>query len=665
MSETERTPMIDETIQPPNTVDRLADLQLTADFIRRDAFEVIKVAQNGHVGGSSSSVELLTALYFGGHFNFEPDNPQNANRDRVLIRGHEGPVRYPIFSMLGYIDREELWTYRQLGSRLQGHEDMCETPGVDITPSGSLGMLLSYGVGAAIAAKENNRTNRAVVFLGDGEEQEGNVSEAARHASSLGLDNLVCIIDKNAKQLSRPTQQSDGGSNLKNIWEGYGWDVLVIEDGHNLDEIMGVYAQLRDIRKPTAVIAHTVKGYGIEGSEDHFSGYHTLSAMPDRSLLDAAIKRLDERLETKGSTAAVQEMARMLVRSPSLTEQRPPVATDIFDIRFNGSGIFNMEDGQSSYFAELSNRIQSKENTAPFYVLTPDLLRTDVVDEIGFDNFVIRYIDTGLREQHTIAMAHGISVSDPEARIYVCYGDAFLFRAADQMNAAATGGSSMLVAGENAGLFQGQNGKTHQSIGQPGALMQIPEATVLEPADVHDLYNVFSDSLLKNDAFTYVRLHRGSMGILDRAQKDIRNTDAYAVYLPDKAARLVIAASGFMVENAVAAAKSLEVQHGLPTSVINVVNQKSLRRSLPELLDNNSPVVTVYNGAPHTLQANVSAAILSSPDIPRPQFIAGLGFEGGTSGSVADLIRHYGLDVNGIQGFALRSLAKYGKGGHA
>ena len=118
-------------------------LQLVADFLRKDALEVITAANNGHIGGSLSSVELLTAMYFGGRFNFDPDDPDNPNRDRVLIRGHEGPIRYPIFSLLGYIDRDELGTYRQLGSRLQGHEDMHETPGVDITPSGSLGMLLS------------------------------------------------------------------------------------------------------------------------------------------------------------------------------------------------------------------------------------------------------------------------------------------------------------------------------------------------------------------------------------------------------------------------------------------------------------------------------------------------------------------------------------------
>jgi transketolase len=118
---------------------------------------------------------------------------------------------------------------------------MYKVPGVDITPSGSLGMLLSYGVGSAIESKNKGQKNNIIVFLGDGEEQEGNVSEAARHAASLGLENLICIIDKNGKQLSRPTKESDSKSDLETVWRGYGWNVEIIKDGHNINEILTVY----------------------------------------------------------------------------------------------------------------------------------------------------------------------------------------------------------------------------------------------------------------------------------------------------------------------------------------------------------------------------------------------------------------------------------------
>lgn len=129
----------DETLS--NT--RLENLRNISDTVRAKAFETVLEAQNGHLGGCSSSVELMTTLYFGGYLEYDPTNCKNPNRDVVLIRGHEGPLRYSVFSIIGFIEEEDLHTYRRFGSKLQGHEDMFKTPGVDISPNGSLGMLLS------------------------------------------------------------------------------------------------------------------------------------------------------------------------------------------------------------------------------------------------------------------------------------------------------------------------------------------------------------------------------------------------------------------------------------------------------------------------------------------------------------------------------------------
>ena len=170
--------------------------------VRADMFNLIKNSKSGHLGGCSSSTEMMVSLYFAGLLNYDVKNPFDEKRDNVLVRGHLGPLRYKIFSMLGWVDEKELKNYRKLGSILQGHESMDLVPGVDITPSGSLGMLLSYGVGSAISSKTQKKDSKTYVFLGDGEEQEGNVSEAARHASKLGLDNLICIIDKNKNYIN-------------------------------------------------------------------------------------------------------------------------------------------------------------------------------------------------------------------------------------------------------------------------------------------------------------------------------------------------------------------------------------------------------------------------------------------------------------------------------
>lgn len=640
-----------------NNEERIEKLEKIAKYVRTKALGAILDANNGHIGGNLSSVELLTSLYFGGQFNFDSTNSKNPNRDRVLIRGHEGPLRYTIFSLLGYIKPEELKTYRSLGSRLQGHEDMFETPGVDITPSGSLGMLLSYGVGSCISNKDNGINSKTIVFLGDGEEQEGNVSEAARNAATQGLDNLICILDQNQKQLSRPTKDSDGNSDVKKIWEGYGWNVLEIENGNDIKQVMQTYDKLKDIEKPTMVIAHTTKGLGVVGAKEHFSGYHTLSAVKDKNIVKKSFNEMcDDLKENNLSHKTVSPIAIDLVSVPRTKEGKiQQVDKSIYDIKTNQTGI-SMEDAKEQFILQLKNNLIKSNNKGQFYFVTPDLLRSDIVNNVGFKDFC-HYIDTGIREQHAIAMCHGISVENPDARIYVCYGDAFVYRALDQINAAAIGKSNIAIIGENSGIFQGQNGKTHQSVGQPAGLMSIPELNFYEPADSVDLFNVLSKVFTENKGVSYIRTHRGNVSI-ERNNSDMNNVGAYFVHQSDKEPKLVLVSMGYMAENAVLAAKELETEYNIPTNVINVINPKEFSKYAPLLLKNNAPIITLYNGSPIVLSQNISNTILTSSDIPRPEFIYAHGFKNGTSGTVSDLIKHYNFDKEGIKKLSLTRLKK-------
>lgn len=636
---------------------RIKDLLEISDYVRRDAFELIRHARTGHIGGSSSSVELLVALYFGGEFIFDNSDSKSEARDRVLIRGHEGPVRYPIFSLMGYMDKSELATYRQYGSRLQGHEDMHAAPGIDITPSGSLGMLLSYGVGAAVEIKESGRDNNIIVYLGDGEEQEGNVSEAARHATTLPLDNLICVIDKNGKQLSRPTTDADGSTDLAKIWEGYGWDVLTIENGHDIPSILNAYKNAKESTRPVCIIANTIKGYGIAGAEDHYSGYHTISAT-DKGALDASIDRLNAKLEISGAEERVPAKAHTLVREPRRSlEVISSYSDEAYRLTYEGDEECNLDDARDQFYKDLGARIVAIANTAPFYMLSPDFLKVTDADELEVEKYA-RFYNTGIREQHTIAMAHGISVTNPYARILVHYWDSFAFRAMDQMNAAAQGGSSMLITGANAGLFQERNGGTHQSVGQPGGLLQIPGLTMYEPADARDLYNVFSYALTVNKGINFARLHARTLKPLERNAVDAKNIDAYITYTSDKNPEITFTASGAPVKNSIEAAHILEIEHDISASVINVINQDTLDQSLQGKLHEGVPVITVYNGNPRILQSSVARAILSSEEIAKPSQVTGLGFEYGTTGKIDELERHMGIDAESLVREALKKVRR-------
>lgn len=637
-----------------NNNERIKKLKDIASYVRTTALETIINAHNGHIGGNMSSVELLTALYFGGIFNFDPNNPKNENRDRVLIRGHEGPLRYTIFSLLGYINQNELKGYRTLGSRLHGHEDMNETPGVDITPSGSLGMLLSYGVGSAVANKDKGINSKTIVFLGDGEEQEGNISEAARHATTLGLNNLICIIDKNKKQLSRPTIESDG-HDIKKIWEGYGWHVIEIKNGHDIKEILEKYKKTKDADKPILIIANTIKGYGVKGAGDHYSGYHTYSSVFNKQDVIDSYHEMQKKIEIDNiNYDYISKIALELISKPSFEVKYNKVDSKIFDISTKESSV-SPQEAHEKYLLELKKRI-NKDSFSNIYYVTPDLYRKPEVEELGYRDFM-HFIDVGIREQHAIGMCHGISVENPDARICVCFGDAFVYRAMDQINAACMGGSNMTIVGVWPGIQGAQNGKTHQTIGQSGALMSIPELKFYEPADAIDLYNIFSKIFSENKGVNYIRLSKKKIN-LERNKEDMHNIGAYFVHKESEKPDVLIISSGFTVENCVIAARQLKTEYNISANVINIVSPKAFDLYAPKLISNNSPILAVYNGSPKVLSHYISNAIIANNDIPRPKSFFSHGFEIGTTGSMDDLIKYYGFDVDSIKNKTLKLVRK-------
>ncbi len=618
----------------------LSDL---ANRLRASAFDTILQAGHGHLGASSSSVELMTALYFGGILHYNPKDSNDQLRDRVYVRGHIGPLRYSIFALLGWIDYKELKTYRQYGTRLKGHESMHSTPGVDITPSGSLGMLLSYGAGAAYVTKQLGLEAKHFVFLGDGEEQEGNVSEAARHIASLGLDNLVCILDKNNKQLSRPTNEVDV-ADIGMVWKGYGWDVLEIEDGHDISAIQETLRTAISNERPTFVIAKTVKGKGIEGAEKHFSGYHTLSACQDRTVVQDAVGETINSLSSEDMSILTSHLATVGVRGSKPDLSHTKLRKYNIPIPVSPDDNINLDDSQVRYFKNLVSVV--KEQGMPFFFMTPDLVQKPVVQLAGLDK-ATGFIDTGIREQHAIAMAHGMSQINPNARIFINYFDAFLYRASDQLNAAAQGKSRIIILSEMSGLTQGQNGETHQSSGQPAIPLYMPGVTFFEPGDVQDLYNILNHCFSENPGIVIIRSHRADIQPFERNPEDQRNISSYRVFDTDYEPKLVMVGSGYVLGGLIQAAKQLETEFGLPTRVVNVVNPKELSSDFVSLLGDEKPVLTAYNGNPAVLQAAVAQAVMSCNG-PRPSIIKGHGFYFGDTGRIDELTRAYRFDCDGI-----------------
>ncbi len=252
----------------------MTDLAQRAHDMRVDIVSMIAEAGSGHPGGSLSCVEILTALYFGGVLQYDPTNPTWSCRDRfILAKGHAAPTLYAALAYAGYFPREELMTLRKLGSRLQGHPDSNQVPGVEIS-TGSLGQGLSIACGVALGLRLNESPQTVFTLLGDGECQEGQVWEAAMFAAHQSLDNLVAVVDRNGLQIDGSLEDVCDPGDLNAKFIAFGWDVSDV-DGHDINALIETLSAAKADRsgKPHVIIARTIKGCGVSFMENEV-GWH-------------------------------------------------------------------------------------------------------------------------------------------------------------------------------------------------------------------------------------------------------------------------------------------------------------------------------------------------------------------------------------------------------
>ncbi len=273
----------------------MTELERRANEMRRDIVSMIAEAGSGHPGGSLSCVDILAALYFGGVLEHDPADPQKAGRDRFfLAKGHAAPALYAALAQAGYFPREELSTLRKLGTRLQGHPDSNQLPGVEVS-TGSLGQGLSIAAGCAAGLALDGDRSAVFALLGDGECEEGQVWEAAMFAAHRRLDNLTAIVDRNGLQIDGRTSEVCDPGDLGAKFAAFGWDVRTV-DGHDLEALVDVLSACKAERagRPHALIAHTVKGKGVSFMEDQ-AGWH--GKAPNAEQLEAALAELVDACE--------------------------------------------------------------------------------------------------------------------------------------------------------------------------------------------------------------------------------------------------------------------------------------------------------------------------------------------------------------------------------
>ena len=250
----------------------MTDTITMAKKIRWNIVKMLSEAGSGHPGGSLSIADILSVLYFD-EMRIDPQRPTWHDRDRlVLSKGHAAPALYAALSLRGYFPTEELLTLRKLGSHLQGHPDMKKTPGVDMS-TGSLGQGLSAACGMAMAGRLDHKDYRIYAILGDGENQEGEIWEAAMFAAHYKLDKLTAFLDHNGLQIDGQTCDVLNPEPLDEKWQSFGWHVQVI-NGHDHQAIKAAINSAKEvIDKPSMIICNTIKGKGVSFMENQ-AGWH-------------------------------------------------------------------------------------------------------------------------------------------------------------------------------------------------------------------------------------------------------------------------------------------------------------------------------------------------------------------------------------------------------
>ena len=263
-----------------------------AEINRRRLIEVVYNAKAGHIGGDLSCLNVMTALYFD-IMNVSPADVKNPDRDRfVLSKGHCVEALYVTLEAKGFLKKEITDTLGKFGSILSGHPTI-EVPGIEVN-TGALGHGLSIGVGMALAAKMDKRNYKTFVMMGDGEQGDGSIYEAAMAGSNYQLDNLVAIIDRNHLQISGDTEDVMKIESVYDRWTAFGWDVKEI-NGDCMDEILNAFQNIDYTNgKPHLIVSHTTKGYGISYMENLAKWHH---GMPNAEQYQQAIEEITARIE--------------------------------------------------------------------------------------------------------------------------------------------------------------------------------------------------------------------------------------------------------------------------------------------------------------------------------------------------------------------------------
>jgi transketolase len=642
----------------------IEQLKDAANLMRGYDLVTLCAAGSGHAGGTLSIMDITAALYL--HVaQHDPKNPNWPDRDRIIwSAGHKAPALYIGLAFAGFCDIDDVVTLRKLHSRFQGHPHWSKLPGVEVS-SGSLGQGLSIAVGMALSARLDEKKHKIFCLMGDGEQQEGQVWEAAMEAGHFHLDNIIAVIDTNRLQIDGWVKDVMEVQPLDEKYAAFGWEVLHV-DGHDMNQLVAAFAKARAVvGKPVVILADTVKGKGVSFMEN-VAGWH--GKTPNREELNAALKELGlteripvEMLVNKAKSYQADIDRELEAKMPKFSRDFWWNSGDAMKVKMEptrkGFGQSLAENGDDERIVCLGLDISGSITISDFYAGKPERKK--------------RWMSLGIAEQSATAAAVGFA-REGKLPVIGSYATFSAARNLDQIRVSVCYGNfNVLIAGAHAGVSVGPDGATHQALEDLFAMMGLPNMTVVVPCDIVEARKATTHLLLKHVGPKYLRLAREATPIVTddktpfvfgkanviRLRKDAPNfVDAFETCLADdyknESEDLSIIACGPMVPEAMRAALILKRDFGYETRVLNMHTLKPIdTEAVIRAAQDTGVVVTAEEHQIGALAWRVSGILTESKQLyGKPLITGAIGVKDrfGDSGAPWELVKELEVSAEHI-----------------
>lgn len=645
------------------------------------AYDVVSIhaAGSGHPGGTLSTIDLATALYLT-ELKHDPADPNWPGRDRVFwSAGHKAPALYSLLAYCGYYKVEDIMTLRKLGSKFQGHPDCRKMNGVEVS-TGSLGQGLGIAAGNALAAKIDGKNYRCYVLMGDGEQQEGSVWEAAMFASHHKLDNLVAIVDKNKLQIDGKVAEVMNIDPIDEKYKSFGWEVIRI-DGHDMQQIVDAYAKARTVKdKPVAIIADTCKGQGVSFMQN-VCGWHGVATKKDDEL-NTALNDITHGQMSKDEVARYLQIAKdYQAKKVKDTDAKMP--------KFKNNYWWNSADNMKAEMDPTRfgfGRALEKMGDDKRLVT----IHADISDSIKITDFEKNHPDrknrvfsAGIAEQNMMQVAVGLA---KEGKIPVTgtYGVFASGRCWDQIRTSICYPKfNVKIAGAHGGISVGADGATHQALEEISILSILPNMTLAVPADSVETEKSTKTCFLDVNGPVYIRFAREATPVISKTDTPFKHGMANVIRFRGETANFVdafetklasnyknenehiaIIACGPMVSEAMRAAYILKKEYGIETRIVNIHTIKPI--DINAIKKAVSEIGVILTAEEHQVGGfgNIVAGIAAKvKDYKSPLVIDQLGIMDrfGESGDPWMLMKEFGLTAEHIAVKAYKLVNHSGK----